>query len=218
MSGEVTPDNSYRSILVENLLQDAENGLCPKPAYFYCARNAAEPERADPERILRCIANQLSCLGADQPLPSPTRRLYQRRAEFGDLSSLLSLEDCTELIIALTADRPLTIIVLDALDECIHNRLDDLLDALKRIVRHSSRIIKIFVSSRNDHRLVHQLAELEDYLGIEIEATHNRTDISTFVRHNVDHLINKRRLLYGEVPDNLKERIVSVLCDKAQGM
>ena len=42
----------------------------------------------------------------------------------------MNLEECTEIIISLTADRPLTTIVLDALDECDEETRPDLLEAI----------------------------------------------------------------------------------------
>ena len=131
------------------------------------------------------------------------------------MSSQLSLDDSTSLIIALTEHRPLTTLVIDALDECAHDRVDDLLDALSRIVQQSSGLVKVFVSSRDDQGLV---CRLIDYPNLEIEASQNQDDISAFVGHKLSRLIEQRRLLFGNVSQHLKERIEHVLCEKAQGM
>ena len=202
-------------MLVDKSLRDAENTHGSNPAYFYCARSVVEPERADPDYILRCIAKQLSCLGNIQSLLPPSYEIYEQRAKSGDLSSHISLDDCTNLIIALTEYRPLTTLIIDALDECISEKVDDFLDALSRILQQSSGSVKVFVSSRNDQGLV---CRLTDYPNLEIEASQNQDDISAFVRHETSRLIEKRRLLYGVVPRALKERIIHVLCEKAQGM
>ena len=48
-----------------------ENALSAAPApiaYFFCVRNNAEPERADPEVIMRSILKQLSCSSSDLPV------------------------------------------------------------------------------------------------------------------------------------------------------
>lgn len=37
-------------------------------AYFYCARNISEPQRADPDEIMRSILKQLSCSKSDVPI------------------------------------------------------------------------------------------------------------------------------------------------------
>lgn len=49
----------------------------PAPvAYFYCARDNAETQRADPEEILRSIARQLSGIDEDTPIRRPTVKKY----------------------------------------------------------------------------------------------------------------------------------------------
>ena len=205
----------YRSILIKMLLADAQTGRHPRPAYFYCSRSASEPECTDPGYLLRCIARQLSRVDADQPLPLPAFTVYHRRVNHGDLNSPLSLRECTELIIELTANRSLTVLIIDALDECHDDQVDDLLDALTRIVSDSSRVVKVFISSRNDQRLVHQLGIFPN---IEVKASNNQADISTFVSHKLNLLIEKRKLLSGEVPDCLTKCIIRVLCKEAHGM
>ena len=115
------------------------------------------------------------------------------------------------MIIALTEHRPLTTIAIDALDEC--EKVDDLLDALSQIVRNSSGLVKVFVSSRDD-----LVCQLQDYPNLEVEANHNQDDIASFVHHEISRMIRTKRLLHGLVPVSLKEDIKRTLCEKAQGM
>ena len=201
--------------MINKLLEDAETGLDPSPAYFYCTRNVAEPKRADPEHILRCIAKQLSYCSTSQSLLLPACTIYNQRARFGDLASPLTLKECTNLIITLTEHRSSTTIIIDALDECNTDKVHKILDALNRIVRNSQGLVKVFVSSRDDQGLV---CRLNGYYELKIKASHNQGDISTFVHHETIRLVETKRLLYGFVSLALKERIEQTLCELAQGM
>ena len=48
---------AHRSILVEKLLGEFQEGKNPNHAYFYFTRSPAEPERGEPEAVLRSIVN-----------------------------------------------------------------------------------------------------------------------------------------------------------------
>ncbi|KAH6669479.1 hypothetical protein B0J14DRAFT_431832, partial [Halenospora varia] len=89
-------------------------------AFFYCVRNASEPERADPDEILRSILKQLSCARSDMPI-----------------------------ILELLDENP-AIIIIDALDECDPNRRHEIITALQTIIQSAASVVKVFVSSRDD--------------------------------------------------------------------
>ena len=162
---------------------------------------------------MRCILKQVSY--HNQSILSPTHREYQKRLDNGDLQSQLVLGDSVKLIIKVISMRPLTTIIIDALDECDVDGQIAILDAFKRIVEQSTGHVKIFISSRDDQALRCGLAEYSD---LEIQATQNQGDISAFVHHILATMIRSKRLLYGRVSDDLKKRITDVLCEKAQGM
>ena len=61
--------DACRSVVIDDIR--GHNDLNPTNAplaYFYCAREAAEPERADPEKILLSIARQLSGTNTTKPI------------------------------------------------------------------------------------------------------------------------------------------------------
>jgi len=200
-----------RSMLIQQLLDDFRKGQNPNPVYFYCARSSAEPKRADPESILLNIVKQMSCLEPGEPILGPVRERYKQR----DASGSLGLEECTDIIINLIKDRPLTTIVLDALDECDEEKRPDLLEALTEILQRSTNLVKIFVSSRNDHDIVCQLTE---YPNLEIQANKNHEDIVKFVHSEIEHSMRIRKATFGTISTTLKQRVIQVLCDGAQGM
>ena len=129
-------------------------------AFFYCARSTAEPERAKPIEIMGALLRQLASSKPDLPVKEPVAKEYETRKKKAeeDCSVLkrLTVEDCTRLIIEITKDTPVTI-VIDALDECKENIRYELLEALDKIIGQSVKIVKVFVSSREDIDLVSTL-------------------------------------------------------------
>ena len=53
---------AHRSILIEKLLGEFQDGKNPNPVYFYFTGSPAEPERGEPKGVLRSIAKQMACL------------------------------------------------------------------------------------------------------------------------------------------------------------
>src|SRR5579859_1752748 len=91
------------SSVIETL--DNEHSTNPQPApvsYFYCVRNEAELERADPDEILRCILKQLCSSKSDQPIREPVVKEFKTRKESEDDGcelTRLTLEETVELIL-----------------------------------------------------------------------------------------------------------------------
>jgi hypothetical protein len=126
-------------------------------AFFYCARDSAEPERAKPVKIMGALLRQLASSNRDLPIKEPVAKEYEERKNKAedDYPKLkeLTVEDCTRLILELTRNNPATI-AIDALDECEEGLRHELLKALDKIVSESGEVVKIFVSSREDVDIV----------------------------------------------------------------
>jgi KAP family P-loop domain len=187
-------------------------------AYFYCARNPAEPQRADPDEILRSIVKQLSCTKPDLPIRSPIPQEYEKRKEEAECNgsepTKLSVDESTEIILALTEINPV-IIIIDGLDECDTSRRYELFKAFETIINESANLVKIFVSSRDDTDIV---CNMEDSSNILINARDNSDDIHRFVHSEVERSIADKRLLNGQVSDDLKSHIIKTLVEGAEGM
>lgn len=143
------------------------------------------------------------------------RDLYNTRIEDDFAAGPLSLKESISMLVRLTAKRRLSHITIDALDECNRQEREHLLDALSRIMKESSGIVKVFISSRDDIDIVRSLAGGPNVL---ISAKSNQNDIATFVNIEVDKQIHKKLLLAGHVSETLRHKIKQVLCDQAQGM
>ncbi|KAG4437473.1 hypothetical protein IFR05_007028 [Cadophora sp. M221] len=185
-------------------------------AYFYCARTANEPERADPAELLRCLLEQMACLDESEPIQLPVVTAYNSRKKEarGRTPEKLGMDECAEVVIELLHQNPVTIVV-DGLDECDPTRRQDLLDMFQQIINDANNIVKIFVSSRDDHDIVHRLSQVPNlYIG----AVNNKEDIESFVTCRVSEAISKKRILCGNVSQDLRNTIVETLIRKAEGM
>lgn len=197
------------TFLEEQQQSETEGAL----AYFYCND---EPQRRDPEAIMAALLKQLSRLRPELPLKGPIVAEYKKIVlRDGSLSGPLGLTRCTELILQLLELYPQTTIVIDALDECDEEKREYLLFALKKLIKESRGVVKIFVSSRDDRDIVQQL---EDVPNLYITADDSRGDIEIFVQDEVSKCIKDRKLLKGKVDNELKYHICRVLADGAHGM
>ncbi|KAF4620181.1 hypothetical protein G7Y89_g14641 [Cudoniella acicularis] len=203
--------------VIEFLRKQSSKQTCPTPiAYFYCARSANEPERSNPEELLGSILEQLSSSDPDLPIKLQVVDIYKKKKKEarGRRPEQLSLDETVETILDLVYDDP-ALILIDGLDECNPKRRSDLLDGLRRILRETENVVKIFVSSRDDHDLVHRLSSTPN---LYIQAADNMEDIREFVRSRVDEAIRKEKILCGAVSENLRLGIINTLIDKANGM
>lgn len=185
----------------------------PFPVFFFCARNVAEPERANPEAILRCLVRQVSDLPGGPPLHETLEKRFEQRRVAGEMSAL----EARDIIIDAIQPRPMTYIIVDALDECDHANREILIDALKDIVSQSQSLVKVFVTSRTSHADIR--VAMDGFPALYIDASRNQEDISRFVVSEVDNAIKKKKLLTTEnVSTDLREQIIRSLCDGASGM
>ena len=110
----------------------------PNPVYFYYTRSSAEPERGEPEGVLRSIVKLMACLQPGEAVLDPVLELRCWSSRRGRMHRLDR-----------TAQPLLTTIVIDALDQCDPRRRLELFDALSVILRTSTSLIKIFVDLRS---------------------------------------------------------------------
>lgn len=180
------------SIIVEDVLNGFHAGHNPRPVFFYSSRNKAEPGRSDPNAILTSIARQLSSLEPGKPLLKPTLDLYKKKEAEGFGFGPLQIEESCALIMQLIEQYPLTTIVIDALDECNPEKRRDLLKALEKMLRESSTLVKIFISSRDDHDIVFRL---QRYPNLDMKSDRNSDDIAVFVKDQTQQLVEEGELL-----------------------
>lgn len=205
-----------RSVVVDAILQNQQSsGKDDALAYFYCKRDGTGP--SDPEIVLGAIVKQLSYLntGVGSPLQKPVVEIYEARKREGFCSGSLRFQESLDLIILLTGTYRQTTIVIDALDESDAVIRSRFLSSLGTIIRSSTSLVKIFVSSRDDDDIV---LRLEQVPNVYIEAKDNIGDIERFVHVKINRCIEGRMLLRGRVTEDLKKDVVSALVSGSHGM
>ena len=204
------------SIVIEDAKRRFEAGQSPPPVFFYCSRNAAEPQRSDPAAILSSIVRQLSCTEPGLPLLSPIIEIYERKGQ-GFSSQGLQIEESRDLITRLIEYYPMTTIVIDALDECDPEKRELLLDAIESLLQDSSLgLLKVFLSSRDDQDIS---CTLREYPNLDLVPSKNSADIEAFVREETDRLVRKQRLLRNSrAKESLKLLIIEDVARAADGM
>ena len=157
----------------------------------------------------------MSCLQDGGAILQPAKELYAKRKQQGFTSVPPTLQESIEMIISMAADRPVTTIVIDALDECEQGTRSDLLDALQDIITRSLSLVKVYVASRNDQDIV---LTLRDCPNLEVEASRNQADIDKFINVELDRRIKNKQLLAGRPPTDLVSSIREALRSGAGGM
>lgn len=167
--------------------------------------------------MMSTLVKQLSCLGGGSALRKEVIDVYEARKKSGFSSISLAFNESLRLIHLLVETYQQTTIVVDALDECDPLKRKGFLDSVKIIVNSPStgRIVKVFISSRNDNDIVLRLDEVPN---LWIEAKDNQEDIRRFVQEEVTRCIEDQELLYGNVTNELKQKIITSLTNGSQGM
>ena len=169
-----------------------------------------------PDEILRSLLEQLATTDKTSEIRYPVVKAYKERkneAE-GRTPQRLDLEETIDIILALLETNG-AFIVIDGLDECDSRRRQDLLLAMQRLVQESKRLVKVFISSRDDNDII---SSLKTCPNVSISATDNSKDIRRFIDTHVEKAIQEKRLLCGNVSDQLKLQIIKTLSEKASGM
>jgi hypothetical protein len=110
----------------------------------------------------------------------------------------------------------MTTIVIDALDEIDSEDRHALLEALEDILQEAVRLVKVFVSSRDDQDIIYTLNE---YSSLDLASDKNQRDIEEFVRTETERLVSNRRLLrYSKCKEELKFLIIKQVSKGADGM
>ena len=196
------------SIVIEDAMRRSKAGSGPPPVYFYCSRNAAEPQRSDAAAIFSSIVRQLSCAEPGLPLLPSVVEIYEKKGQ-GFSSHGLRLEDSCDIIKKLTEYYPMTTIVIDALDECNAEEREMLLDVIEGLLQDSSLgLLKVFLSSRDDQDIT---CTLRQYPNVNLVSSRNSVDIEAFVREETNRLVKKQRLLRYS---NAKEALITLVIEK----
>lgn len=197
-------------------MKRASQGQIPRPAYFYCSRNPAEPLRSESGAIIGSIARQLAGLSPTSPLLPPVVEKYAEEEDRGGTSSSLDVADSCDLISQLLGLYPTVFIIIDALDECSGEARMELLDFIKNTLEDSPTLVKFFISSREDEDIVHQLTSFPN---VEISSVKNQADIQAFVEAETKRLVRNGTLLRNSLRKlEVQTQIISKISTDSAGM
>lgn len=177
--------------------------------FFYCLRT--QDERRDPANVLRSFIKQLAL--ANEKAYEILCRRYNRKRRAGFLSETFSVDECEELLKDMLPCVPMTVLILDALDECFLETRGKLIDVLNSLIEYGLPV-KVLISSRRDGDIKEQLIEKAN---VSISATDNEEDIMKFVRERIDKHRETKRGAWA-IPSELEQKIVTTIQDKSDGM
>jgi hypothetical protein len=186
----------------------------PFPIYFYCSRNQAEPERTDPDRILRCLLRQ----SFSSPRELQLHHILEDRFGKKDSAGDIGMGEAMKLLCQSIEIRPVTYILVDALDEC---KLDDrrkLIQCLKEVLRASSTIVKILIASRENPDIYKRLGQCPE---VQLNSSQNEKDIEVYVETKVQQEFHDGMLLPEEEAEVVRKELTKIktrLREGAKGM
>lgn len=178
-------------------------------AFFYFSRN--DDSRNSGLACLRSLVRQLfaraSCPGK---IHSSMKALYNDCESKGQS---LSRELCeAQLVDSMNLFSRVTI-VLDALDECNEDDRMEFITTLTTLMGNSSRPLLLFISSRPDEQI------RQAFCGqaiLEVSMEDNNDDIANFILGEINSPDKTKR--WGRIDETLRDRVVSELIKKSQGM
>ena len=175
-------------------------------AFFYCDRD--DPPRTKPLSVLQSFVRQLSTTASN---PGAIQiKLQEACKEARESGTDFRLGRCKEQIQASLNIYQRTTLVIDAMDECDRHLRYQLIDALNEFLMDSKKPVKIFISSRPDPTIEHQL---ESTPNIGIQAGDNQDDIKKFLEEELNILAKSATFF-----ENLKPEIIATLLERCQGM
>ncbi|KAJ8119211.1 hypothetical protein ONZ43_g3796 [Nemania bipapillata] len=158
------------------------------------------------------FVRQLASVGPKQPILAPVVKYFEDvMGDDTDVDPALTTDECIEILLQLFDEYPTVTLVLDALDEVNQDCRQELLDALTKLAKQSTTLLRIFISSRSNYDIA---LHLDGTPNIYIGVNDNAEDISSFI----DKKLPEARLLYGNLPPSLHTTIVDTLKAGAKGM
>ena len=180
-------------------------------AFFYCSRGVEVREEGSWEAVLHALLRQLATDRYNRcVIPTVADAFNESKAE--EKHATLSIERCLSLLQDLVASGIRVRIIIDALDEC--ENYSALLRELEYLTHHSKSNLQVLLSSRAevdvpeyfpDCSLIDvnesmPIAEIENYLTMEIKSSH------------------KSQRLFNGAREDLEDDLIAVLLDRSERM
>ena len=184
--------------------------------YFYFRRDSYRNHMS----ILRSLLKQVY-LRADRK--ALVEEFYSRHKEDtpcdGDESIIQSYYELFLEIIPTSR----TYIVLDGVDECTADGVENLMNAWKFVSRRSRRVVKLLVSSRRTE-IVQASIEREIYLAPKINAqlsldsnSGQNSDLESYIEGQIEEVAKQWDMWQNSVGEEQLSRVKSMLVERASG-
>ena len=215
LHGDAGTGKSTLSAMVTRLFFDyAKVDRDLYPAYYHCSRDVSSVEGQTP-RILNALLRQLCSPEMSSKLPEQVLAKYKARAT---AEGALTASQILELMKEFIRNRSVTVIIVDALDECKPADRSNLIGKLASLLKEGS-IVKILLVSRSESDI---RKRLQEYLNIEVTATSNKADLDRYVSQGIDTRCDgspESRTFFpeGVISSDLKEKLKQRLREQAQG-
>lgn len=200
-----TGKTSLASIVINELVKSNDEQSI---AFYYCSRSAGAVSNS-PTTIFRSLVAQLACTSDGEDIYHVIREWYRRDAKRFVTGSRLSLAECEDLLVTLMNLRGKTVIVIDGIDECTEPM--QLLRALHQIWSKFSQL-KLFLTSRLDVAVSEIFPSIPT---VKSDFAKTTTDIRNYIE---EELNREDRRNVKVITDELAERMVNILTQRAQGM
>ena len=199
----------HRSYIIDTL----HNTYHSTPVlFFYCSYK--EEERRTAHSMSRTLLKQL--FSKETSLVPSLVETFKKEKESGHPSTSLSFPHTKEYFKAAMSRCRDLFIVVDALDECEGAERDEVATFLGSLLGGGEAYrVKILITSRPEDDLSLAFDSQSSY---RIDVNDTANDIEPFVASRVKELIRSRKLLRGDVSEDLQETIIDTLNRKADGM
>jgi hypothetical protein len=212
--------NLVSTVIDEFLTNATAQGTLASPVlYYYCGDTQGRGGRCDAKDVMRSLLRQLTVKNEDTfEIVEQVHLEFRRREARGKVGmgtvDQLEPQECTYWIAELLQTDQATIII-DAVDEIEVSDRHLLLKELIKLRDDPARVLKVFLSSRDDTNLSQWL---EGATELRLQASLTQTDMQHFISHCVSSAVNNKVLLDGMVDSALQARLESYFLDRANGM
>ena len=190
-----------------DLLSKQSSSLLPKVVYYYCDYSDQRSLTAD--SLLGTIIYQL----LDQLKPFPESLERKLTSVYNDEWGSLNNDDLPSVLLSTTEYLPRLFVIIDGLDECNKDALQQILNAIKCLATCQSSVIKLFISSRDDIRIIEPL---KSYPVLQASPVNTSNDMEIYVKGAVRDRIQSGDLIVRS--PELEAIIIAELTSKAHGM
>lgn len=201
----------FRSLVINELSKTAKKYPSKALHYHYC--KADEEEACNSSSIFRAFLHQILAM---LPLkPNAIEDHYEKQKLSGFSNGPMDFEDSFQLYLSVASNYSTISIVIDALDEFHMQSRRELLSGLTRLLLHPDHRFKIFVTSRSADDISFALSR---YPNLDIKMSYNQADMAAFVKNELNQRVQDGRILRGDLPLSVRQRVETTLTQGAQGM